>query len=582
MKQFFKVLFASLFGAILAIFLIIVTLIGIIYASSTEETTYADKNVLVFKDILAIGELTQNSTPEILSSYGNESQIGLADITRALEIAAKDDKICGIVLENAVPNAGYETTIELTKALLKFKESGKFIMSYNTVFEQKSYMLATAANEITVNGETNAEFHGISASSIHYKNLLEKVGIKPMVFRCGKFKSYVETYTEDKMSEENRFQKQEYITDIWNEYEKMILNNRHVTKEELNKFADSVLICMPTELLANGFIDAIQYEDEFWESVRTQMGLDKKDDISKISIENYITDKADVLADTTKSESIALVVAQGSIDLGKSDETAIGSDTYTALFRKIRKDSTIKAVVFRINSGGGSALASELIWREVSLTAAEKPVIVSMGDYAASGGYYIATPATKIVASPTTLTGSIGVFGMYATVGGLLDKVGITTDKVNTHAHSDFGDITREMSPTECAAIQKSVDKTYLTFKKRVAEGRKLSMQQVEEIAQGHVWSGIDALQIGLVDTIGTLSDAIQIAINQSGLEKNKVNIKTYPNARSWYDVVMDDLESKISVKEQLTNDNELLQLLRFAPTKNGIYAQLPYQISIQ
>ncbi len=584
MKQFFKILFASLFGAILAILLIVIIFLVIVASSSNTTTTYAKKNVLVFKNVVSIGECTTADMPSMLSQYGEQSQVGLYDVIRSLEIASEDDRIQGIVLQDVVLDAGYTTVFELVEALKKFKESGKFVVGYYSMLSQKSYLLSSIADEISMNSEGEAEFHGISSQSIHYKDLLEKVGLKPVVLRCGKYKSYVESVTQNKMSEENRYQKQVYIDGVWKEYESQIAKSRPVLVKDLNKLADSILVCTPEELLSYGFIDKIQYVDEFWNSVKHRANVSDTDSLNQVSIESYVLEQNEnkITNEVQQENNIALVIAQGSIEYGKSNETSIGSDTYMSIFKKIRKDSSIKAVVFRINSGGGSSLASELIWREVALTAEKIPVIVSMGDLAASGGYYIASPATKIVASPSTLTGSIGVFGMSMTAEGLFNKIGINIDEVNTHKHSDFGTISRDLDPVEAAAIQKVIDKTYNTFKQRVAEGRGLSVQAVETIAQGRVWTGKDALAIGLVDTLGDLSVAFQVAIETASLQAGSYGIKTYPNVRPWYEVLLSDVSGQASVSEKLAKELGITNMVRYAPKEKGVYAQMPYYLMLQ
>lgn len=590
MKQFFKILFASTIGTILGLGLLLIILVVIIISiasSSMNETIdYKENNVLVLKNVLSVGEITTPSMPSVLSKYEEDSKLGLFDIIRVIDYAKSDSKIKGIVLDDLEINAGYETIGEITQALNDFKKSGKFIYGHFNTLSQKTYLLASVCDSLSMNAEGMAEFHGISSTSIHYKNLLEKVGLKPIVVRCGKYKSYVETYTNDKMSEANREQKQAYIDAIWNMYKNLLVQTRpSINPNQLEPFADSILVCIPNELLKYGFIDKIQYSDEFWNSIKTQLNIPLKESISTISLRAYIEDYQ--LKELTASEEknkIALVIAQGSIDMGKSDEESIGSETYVDLFKKVRKDSTIKSVVFRINSGGGSALASELIWREVTLTAQEKPVIVSMGDMAASGGYYIATPAKYIFASPMTLTGSIGVFGMSVNAENLLDKIGVTVDKVNTNQHSDFGNISRDLDPIEISAIQKSVDKTYSTFKQRVSEGRKMDTSIVENIAQGRIWSGLHANSNGLVDKINfcSLTMALSTAQQEANLENEKFSIEVFPKSKTLYEEIFDKINTQSSVIEKLTNDAKIKKLLISIPTKSGIYSQLPEYITFE
>lgn len=588
MKQFFKILFASTLGAFLGIIILFVVGFAIIIGLSGETKT-ADldgKNVLLIKNVVTVGEISTPSTPKFLSNFSQSATLGVFDILRALAFAKTDENISGIVLEDVTIDAGYETVAELTDALSDFRNSGKFVVGHFNTLSQKSYLLASACNEISMNAEGMAEFHGISSSSVHYKNLLEKVGLKPVVIRCGKYKSYVESVTNDKMSAENREQKQSYIDMVWKSYETMVIQNRpRVTFENLNKMVDSSLVCLPSEMYDHGFIDKIQFNDEFWNSVKRRMEINEKESVSTVGLRSYIENVQTKLLLTNSSENkIAVVVAQGSIDMGKSDEESIGSETYVDLFKKLRKDSTVKSIVFRINSGGGSALASELIWREVSLTAQEKPVVVSMGDMAASGGYYIATPATKIVASPMTLTGSIGVFGMSMTAENLLDKIGISIDTVNTHAHSDFGSISRSIDPIEIRAIQKSIDKTYATFKQRVSDGRNLDVNFVERIAQGRIWSGSYGDSNGLVDAteFGSLNMSMKYAVDLAGFEMGKdYSIEIYPKSKTLLETVYDKFEES-TLAEKITDNIEILGLLKSVPTKSGVYTQIPYSITIK
>lgn len=585
MGKFFRVFFATIFGTVFGVIILIALFIGIIVASSssTLTTNYEDKNVLIFKNIVSIGEISTPSIPNFITGTDDGSKLGLYDILWTLERAANDDRIQGIVFDDIIIDAGYATVQELVEAFKKFKESGKFIVAHFNSMSQKTFLLASVCDEISMNGEGMAEFHGISSSSVHYKDLLEKIGINPIVIRCGKYKSYVESVTSTKMSTENKEQKKAYIDELWKDYLKTIKNNKNINSQNLNKIADSTLLCLPEELLSYNIIDTIQFYDEFWNSIKNRMDIDSNKSVSAIPFKTYMEEwKQKMPTDTTNENSIALVVAQGSIDMGTSEESSIGSKTYVDVFKKIRKDSAISAVVFRINSGGGSALASELIWREVALTAKEKPVIVSMGDMAASGGYYIASPATKIMATPSTLTGSIGVFGMSMTAEKLLEKIGVQFDTVSTHSHSDFGNtIARNLDPVEIRAIEKSIDKTYLTFKQRVSAGRHISINDVETIAQGRIWNGYDALSHQLVDTLGGLAAALQFAADAANTSTKQVRV--FPQAKT----LLETMYSKFSVRvtslfEKNPLNSEIQHIIQTIPSKSGIYTQIPYTFSIE
>lgn len=583
MKQFFKILFASLLGAILGIVLLCFIFVGIIVAISGAQVSslgIKEPTVLVLNDVISIGETTSPYTPALMNSLNTESTIGLYDALDALDRAAHDENIKGIVLNDVIFNAGYASIEELAEGLTQFKKSGKFVKGYFSTLSQKTYLVASACDEIVMNAEGMAEFRGISASSVHYKQLLEKVGLEPVVIRCGKYKSFVESVMNDKMSPENKEQTQAYIENTWKKYETAACSRRGINASQLNSFADSGLICIPRELLSFGFIDKIEHADEFWNEIHEIAGIDKDKKIPTVTLRTYIEENASLVTDTTTNNNIALVIAEGSIDTGKESNGSIGSSAYVKMLRDVRKDSSIQAVVLRINSGGGSALASELIWREVALTAEAKPLIVSMGDAAASGGYYIATPATKIVASPMTLTGSIGVFGMSMTAENLLKKIGVSVDKTNTHSHSDFGSIDHTMDVTEMHALEKSIDKTYDTFKKRVADGRNISLDTVEKIAQGRIWSASDALRIGLVDTIGSMQSAIDIAKSYCSTED--VGVKVYPKQQTIYDLLMEQFNSQASVFEKMTTDEQLLDILKHIPTEDGIFTQVPFYMTVE
>ena len=587
MGKFFKYFFATLLGTFFGIILLIAIVVGIVFISSSKTIStvdYKDKNVLVIKNTVSIGEISTPSMPTLVSTFDTETKYGLYDILCTLEQAANDDKISGIVLDDVIVDAGYSTVQEFAEALQKFRQSGKFVVAHFTMLSQKSYLLASVCDEITMNAEGMAEFHGITSSSVHYKDLLEKIGMKPVVVRCGKYKSYVESVTSDKMSAENREQRQAYINGVWESYAKSLDQYKNIGKSTLDTLADNVLVCRPDELLKFGLIDTIVFNDEFWNIVKDKMEISYSDSISKISFRSYMDDLiANTQVTPKKKSPVALILAQGGIDMGKSDENSIGSDTYVKQFQTVRKDSSIRSVVFRINSGGGSALASELIWREVALTAEVKPVIVSMGDMAASGGYYIASPATKIVACPSSLTGSIGVFGMSITAEKLLDKVGVSFDKVNTHSHSDFGNISRDMDPVELHAIEKTIDQTYATFKRRVSDGRNLSVDSVEAIAQGRIWGGYDALANGLVDTLGGLATALRIAAAEAGLSADEAYAaQVFPKQKTLLEMLYDRFDIQSSIAEKLAEQTELKHCLNMVPKQSGTYAQLPYSLLIE
>ena len=592
MKKFFKYLFVTFSGTLLGLiffFLILAGIIGGIIASKTSTVTIKDKSVLVIRLHEPILEVSTYNPFSSLSPFSNnKSVIGLRDVLHAISEASTNPNIKGIVLYTEMIQSGYSTVNEIREALITFKKSGKFIYSYGDVYSQKSYLLASVSDKIYANPEGMFELTGITSQFVSYKNLLEKIGIKPVVFRCGKYKSFVEPFTSEKMSAENKEQVTALIQNIWGNFVTNIEKARYPLKTTISTIADSLLVWDARSAYDFGLVDSLVYYDEFTQIIKQKIGIPKTDAISFVSLQNYIqyTLEKEATNDETKTPQIAVIVAAGGINLGKGDENSIGSETVSKYIRDARLDKSVKGIVLRINSGGGSALASEAIWREMKLAADTKPTIVSMGDVAASGGYYIAAPAHVIVANPTTITGSIGVFGMLINSEDLLKKIGVSIDTVKSSNYSDIGSPIRPISDYETMIITKGIDKTYDLFKKRVAEGRKMPISKVEKIAQGRVWSGTDALKIGLVDTLGDISVAITIAAKKAGIYKS-YSVKNIPEAKSQFDQVMDMLSNKEVVANEIhtmlgDEFSSLFYLLKEVPREKGIYMQLPYILKIQ
>ncbi|HPF94712.1 MAG TPA: signal peptide peptidase SppA, partial [Tenuifilaceae bacterium] len=421
-------------------------------------------------------------------------------------------KIRGIYIETEGIPAGAATLEEIRASLEKFKESGKFIISYSNVYSQKSYYLASVSDKILLNPEGMVEWVGLRSEIMFFKGALEKLGVEAQILRHGKFKSAVEPFMYDKMSPENREQILTYTGSIWNHWVEGISKTRNISAEQLNQFADDLTIRNAKTALDNGIVDSLVYKDQVINMLKELTDTKPKKDINSVSLAQYTKVKPKRQHKGFIKEKIAVVYASGEIVMGDGNEGAVAGERFGRAIREARRDSTVKAIVLRINSPGGSALASEVIWREVKLATEVKPVIVSMGDVAASGGYYIAAPADYIIASPTTITGSIGVFGMMPNVKeGMNKKLGITVDVAKTNRNSDFGSLFRPMTAEERAIGQLSVEEVYKTFIGHVAEGRETTVEKVDEIGQGRVWSGANAISINLVDEFGGLQKAIDI-----------------------------------------------------------------------
>ncbi|MCX6285155.1 MAG: signal peptide peptidase SppA [Bacteroidetes bacterium] len=494
---------------------------GIVAIASNNEVTIDKNTVLVIKMDKPIAD--RSPSMPVFSLNGTEKYTGLNDILNNLKKAADDKNIAGIYLDLSMVQASMATVEEIRDGLIEFRKSGKFIWAYSEGFDQKAYYLASVSDKIYMTPQGMVFFKGLSASPMFLKGTLEKLDIKVQVIRHGKFKAATEPLFLDKMSPENRKQTTELITDLWDKMITGISESRHISKDELNRIADSLKLSRADEALKYRFIDQIAYKDEFLKELRSKIGIDQKAKIKTVSMDKY-TDVFDPGTKKSSKDKIAIIYAQGSIGSGEGDDQDIGSERISRAIRKAREDDKVKAIVFRINSGGGDGLASDIIWREVALAVKTKPVVASFGDVAASGGYYIACAATRILAEPNTITGSIGVFGVIPNFQGLMkNKLGITFDEANTNKNSGFIPIQRPLTPFEQAVIQKEIEDFYDTFITKVAEGRKLTKAQVDSIGQGRVWSGLEAKGIGLIDEFGGLTKAIQVAADLAKLKSYKI-----------------------------------------------------------
>lgn len=525
MKSFFKNVLSSLVGMVLAVIVITLLFIGIISLSissvNNNDKVIVKKNSILeinLSDISVVERIAENPLGNLNLSGDIPKTISLKQVLDNIEKAKTDKNIKAIYINTSFVNAGISQIEEIRNKLLEFKLSGKPIIAYAEVYSQLAYYLASIANNIYINPVGIIDLKGFSISEIFFKGLLEKLDIDMQIIRHGKFKSAVEPFTLDKMSPANRKQMSLFINSIANNIMDSIANQRDLTLSKIQKHANNLSLENAKSCLNLNYVDALLYQDQVEDTLKNLAGVEK---LSLITLSKYTHTKEN--KKEISRNKIAIVYATGTINSGKGDEKSIGSETTAKAIKQAREDKNVKAIVFRINSGGGSALASDVIWRETILAKAKKPLVVSMGDYAASGGYYIACAADSILANPTTLTGSIGVFGMVPNLKRFYkNKLGITFDTVNTNKYADIG-LNRALTTFERNKIQKSVEDIYRTFITHVSEGRNMSTEAVDKIGQGRIWTGYDARAIGLIDAYGGIEKAIEIAVVLAKIEDYRI-----------------------------------------------------------
>lgn len=588
MKQFFKFMLASMAGFILTMlimfFISAIFIASIVAIASKKEVVIEPNSVLHLKFDEAIPERSP-AGPFAFSStnfFQTTNVPGLLETLELIKAAAEDDNIKGIFLDLSDFPSGPATLEEIRNELLEFKKSGKFIFAYGEVYSQKAYYLATVADQICVNPEGAIDFKGLNGQVMFLKGLLAKLEINPQIIRHGKYKSAIEPLISDKMSEPNKEQTRTYITSIWNHLVSGISATRKIDSEKLMIIADSLLVQTAEDAVTYGLADQVTYKDQFIDIIKGKLGLDENDKIKTVTLAKYKDVKPHKSKKFSK-DKIAVIYAVGDINSGEGDDETIGSERISKAIRKARQDSSVKAIVFRINSPGGSALASDVIWREVVLAKEKKPVVVTMGDLAASGGYYIACGADSILANPTTLTGSIGVFGVIPDFQKFFNnKLGITFDNVKTNANSEYLTVTRPMTPYEQTVITNSVERIYKTFITHVAEGRTMVTGDVDSIGQGRVWSGLDGKRINLVDQTGGLRDAIKVAARMAKLDDYR--LISLPAQKDPFTQIMEDISgnpSESKIKEQFGIFYPFYKEIQYLSTINGVQARMPYTIEI-
>lgn len=594
MNQFLKFLFASCLGTALALGLLFVIgiswIVGMAESANDQSKVNIGRNSILELDFkMPIPEKT-NNLPIDPFDLDQQDILGLSDMVLAIQRAKEDPDIKGIYLNPSIAMLGKATSATLRTALEDFKSSGKFVYSYAHYYTQGAYYLASVSDSIWMSPQGVVDFRGYSTTIAYYKGLLDKLDVQMRIFYCGKYKSATEPFRADRMSEENRLQIREYLNPLYDIFIKDIARSRNIPEAELRNIAERFDGFDAEKAVQSRLIDRFTFEDEVFTSMKTRIGLEEKEKLTRVGIEDYFKSRGKKTNFSIK-DKIAVVYAEGEIrdgDLGEPGTIFDGK--YVKLLRKIRKDPHIKGIVLRVNSPGGSSLASENILRELDLCKkAGKPVVVSMGDVAASGGYYIACHADSIFAEPATITGSIGVFGLIPILDKTMrNKLGITFDTVRTQKYSAFGSAVYDFSPEESQIIQSRVDWIYQDFLKKVAEGRKRTPEQIHEIAQGRVWSAAKAKEIGLVDDLGGLDRALAAAAKLANLEKYRT--AEYPQTKTGLEQLIDQLTKKKDrddsvrawvLRQELGEFYPLYQTVKGIRNNNGILLRMPYDLSI-
>ena len=591
MKNFFLNVLATVVGILVFLLLIgffgVMSIVGMV-ASTDATTKVKDNSVLVLKMDGSLEERAEDNIMTQLSGVVGQT-IGLEETLNAIKKAKENDNVKGIYIEGGMFSGIPASTQELRDALVDFKKSGKWIVAYADQYSQSSYYLASVADKIWLNPQGMIDWHGLASQPYYLKDMLEKFGVKVQLAKVGAYKSAPETYTSDHMSEPNREQITAYITGIWDTMLNDVSASRKISKEALNTLADGMVMLDDQQAyVKNKLVDKLLYSEEVKGEVKKLLGIDEDKDINQINVEQMQNVK-----EKRKGDEIAVYYAYGSIvddrgtgSLGSTDHLIVGKEVSKDL-EKLASDDKVKAVVLRVNSGGGSAYASEQIWHAMMNLKAKKPVVVSMGGMAASGGYYISCPANWIVAEPTTITGSIGIFGMFPDFSGLLtQKLGVKFDEVKTNKNAGFGTMARPFNEEEMGYLNAYIDRGYKLFRKRVADGRKQSPEAIEEIAQGHVWLGKDALGIKLVDQLGSIDDAVKKAAELAKLDQYFTS--SYPGEVDVFDQIMDSMSDTggnyldAKMRATLGDFYEPFMLIKNIDKQNAIQARLPFYLNIR
>ncbi len=584
--KFLRNLLAAILGSLIAfgimffMFMIFVSLLSV-----EDVVTVKNNSVLELRTPYPIKDYTGTDDTDPFAGFF-EAQQGLDEILHAIAVAEDDEKIRGISINSNYLMAGVAQTQALRRALEDFKDSGKFVYAYGDFFAQKDYYLASVADSIFINPMGIMEFKGLAAEVLYFKDLQDKSGVKMEVVRHGKYKSAVEPFLSNEMSEENRTQIGELISSIWSSVLDEISESRNLTVAELNTIADTLGARTPELAVSSGLVDEILYFDQYEERLKEASGTEIDNDQNYISLTDYAKASSGKKLQKGK-DKIAVIFAQGEMFYGEGDENRIGQGIIVRALKKAREADNVKAIVLRVDSPGGNALTADIIWRELMLAKEAKPLVISIGDIAASGGYYMAVAGDKILAEPTSITGSIGVFGTIPNISGLAGNIGINAEQVGTNKNSVDYSVFEPMSDEFRAYITESIASTYNIFLERVAQGREMSVEEVDNLAQGRVWSGVDAVELGLVDELGGLQEAIEEAADLADL--TEYGIRKYPRYKSDFERFMEDVGGAgASVKETFieqeigTEAYDIIKEIRAALKQKGIQARMPFTIKIQ
>ena len=585
--NFVKALLTSCLGTLVAIVVLIGGIMLIISMSGGEEVIVNENSVLRLDLDAQIIETEKEDPFGGLPIFGRATPkpIGLAQLRQSIANAKTDSKIKGILLSVSYPLAGYSVIEEIRQSLTDFRSEGKWVVAYSEVMTEPAYYLASAADKVYLNPEGEMEFNGLAIEISFFKRLFDKLDIKPEIFRVGEYKSAVEPFMLEKMSDANRLQLTELIESIYDHVLTGISASRNIPKEKLTEISDKMLVRNASLAVEHGLVDSLMYQDQVEDELKRRLSLEADKDIEYIKYSKY---KRSFSTYKDSKNEIAVIVAEGTILPGKGDggQEIIGSESFSKELRKARENEKVKAIVVRINSPGGSALASDVMWREILLTTKVKPVIASMSDYAASGGYYMAMGCDTIVAQPHTITGSIGVFSvLYDASGFLNNKIGITSEELKTGDIGELFTVSRPLTEAEKAIWQNRTEEVYETFTSKAAEGRKMTVDNIKKVASGRVWTGVQAKERGLVDILGSFEDAVEVAAAAANV-KDDYRVKFYPQyTPSFFEQLVDQFDEEDAqikvLKEQLGENYYLYQQWKSVKSYEGVQARMPFEMKI-
>jgi protease-4 len=587
--NFFKTLLASCLGSLVAMIVFFLLLVSFLISAISnvsegeKNVVFDDNSVLHLKLNSQISEMEVENPFEGLPLPGvEEASIGLIQLKNTISYAKTDPRISGIYLDVSMFQGGISKAREIRESLIDFRKSGKWVIAYSEAYSEVSYYLASSADKVFLNPEGDLEFNGLALETMFFKRMFDKLDIKPEIFRVGDFKSAVEPFMLDKMSDANKLQLNELIQGLNNDLVKGVAESRGMEMTELMQISAKAQVTNAIDAQKFKLVDSLMYYDQVQSALRSRLKLE---DDARISFVKYNKYKKTVQVDSESKNEIAVIVADGEIITGKAREGTIGSDTFAEELRKARNNKKVKAIVLRINSPGGSALASDVMWREVRLAAEKKPIIASMSTYAASGGYYLAMGCDTIVAQPTTITGSIGVFSVLFDLSGMLNnKIGITFDEVKTGEVGEMVTFSRPLTDLEKSIWQKRTNQIYESFTTKAAEGRHMKVEDLRKIASGRVWTGAQAKENGLVDMLGGFDDAVRVAAQAAGIG-NDYKLKYYPKQRSFLETWLNDMEDNARVhfmKQELGEHYDWVQQVQRVKDISGSQARLPFELSIR